>query len=366
MRKTALVISPLILNILINFAVGLIITLSLNLEVGYAGIPQFGRVLTVLMGAIVAGAIPGRIMAVILNEPWGAEYANHLINYKLVEEINNKLLVNNPLFSIGILILTLIIAAILGGIVGYITSYPALRLKEAYLGITLLAFGDALQIIAWNYQPIVGATEGVTVPDVFRWIGAGPSRTLGSTFIILGFGILVYLYVEVTGRSPFGRALKAMRDSEVAAKVYGKDIVRLRGQTLVIGGALAAVGGALWAFYAGTMKAYTYNRLTWTFWPWAYMMLGGTGNNLGMFIGVLVFSIVRTLIYAYKSYLTYIIPINPAWLEYLLVGLVIVAISLFRPQGIIPEKPVLTISKERIEKLKKTISVKEVESNRVD
>lgn len=352
-----LIISPLILNILINFAVGLIVTLSLNIEVGYAGIPQFGRVLTVLTGAIVAGAVPGRIMAAMLNEPWGAQYANHLVNFKLVEEINTKLLIPNPLFSTAILIFTLIIAAILGGIVGYITSYPALRLKEAYLGITLLAFGDALQIIAWNYQPIVGATEGVTVPDVFRWIGAGPSRTLGSTFIILGFAILLYLYVEVTGRSPFGRALKAMRDSEVAAKVYGKNITRLRGNALIVGGALSGIGGALWAFYVGAMKAYTYNRLTWTFWPWAYMMLGGTGNNLGMFVGVLVFSIVRTLIYAYKTYLTYIIPINPAWLEYLLVGLAIIAISLFRPQGMLPEKPVLTISKERVEQIRKSLGI---------
>ncbi len=343
-------IPPLVLNILINFAVGLIVTLSLNLEVGYAGIPQFGRVLAVLMGAIVAGAIPGRVLAAMMGQPWGAEYAYHLYNYKLVYQINT-VLAANPLLSIAMLIFTLVVAAGLGAFIGYITAYPAIRLREAYLGITLLAFGDALQIIAWNYEPLVGATEGVMVPDPFRWIGTGTVRFVSATFIILGIAILIFLYVERLGKSPFGRVLKAMRDSELAAQVYGKDIPRLRAQALITGSALAAIGGALWAFYVGSMKAITYNRLVWTFWPWAYMMLGGTGNNVGVLVGVLVFSTIRTLIYSYKGVLSAIIPISPTWLEYLLVGLAIVLIMLFRPQGLIPEKPALTLPRRRIEEI---------------
>ncbi len=354
-------VPPLLLNILINFAVGLIVTLSLNLEVGYAGIPQFGRVLAVLVGAITAGAIPGRILAAMLGQPCGAEYAYHLINYKLVYQINT-ILAKNPLLSVGVFIFTLIIAALLGAFIGYITAYPAIRLREAYLGITLLAFGDALQVIAWNYEPLVGATEGVMVPDPFRCIGAGPIRFLSATLIILGIAILIFLYVERLGRSPFGRALKAMRDAEIAAKVFGKDIPRLRAQALMTGSALAAIGGALWAFYVGSMKAITYNRLVWTFWPWAYMMLGGTGNNVGVLVGVLVFSTVRTLVYSYKSLLAGIIPISPVWLEYILVGLAIVLIALFRPQGLIPEKPALTLPRKRIEEIIRRISSSEKES----
>lgn len=258
-------------------------------------------------------------------------------------------LAENPLFSIGVLAFTLILAACMGGLVGYITAYPAIRLREAYLGITLLAFGDALQIIAWNYQPIVGATQGVFIPDPFRFIckafdDIGTVRFVSATFITLGIAILIFLLVEKLGRSPFGRALKAMRDSEVAAKAYGKDIPKLRAQALITGSALAAIGGALWAFYTGTMKAITYNRLIWTFWPWAYMMLGGTGSNLGVLIGVLVFSMIRTLIYSYKSALVAFIPIKPSWLGYILVGLTIILIVLFRPQGILPEKTSFNIT----------------------
>ncbi len=346
--------NPLVLSILVNMAVFLIVTLSLNLETGFAGIPQFGRVLAVIAGAIGAGAIAGRIMAAMMGLPAGLEYVGDK-NFVIVEQMN-KALESSPALSIGALLLSLAVAAVMGGIMGYLASYPAIRLKEAYLGITLLAFGDALQIIALYYDPLAGGTAGIVVPDVFRFTGTGEIRFLSSTLIILGIAVLVYIYVQRLARSPFGRALKAMRDNELAAKVYGKDIVSLRAKTLIIGGALAGMGGALWTLYTGSFKALTYNRLTWTFWPWAFMMLGGTGNNLGIVLGTLIFSTIRSLIYAYKTELTTFIPINPNWLEYLLIGVIIVLIALFRPQGILPEKPEMPLSKKKIESIRASLA----------
>ncbi len=350
-----MIFNPLVLNILVNMAVFLIITLSLNLEVGFAGIPQFGRMLAVIVGAIGAGAIAGRFMAFYYGLPWGEEYVDETMNFKIVSQINEHL-ASSPFQSIMMLIIALVIAAALGGIIGYLASYPAIRLREAYLGITLLAFADAAQTIGKYYDPLAGGTEGIVVPDVFRFIGTGQIRFLGSTLIIFFIGFLVYLYLQSLAKSPFGRALKAMRDQELAARVYGKDIVKLRAQTLIIGGAIAAMGGALWTLYTGSFKALTYNRVTWTFWPWAFMMLGGTGNNLGIVLGTLVFSTARSLIYAYKTSLQHIIPINPNWLEYILIGLAIILIALFRPQGIIPERPELPLSKKKIESIRASLA----------
>lgn len=341
-------IPPMITTILINFGIFLIVTLSLNIEVGFSRIAQFGRVLAVIVGAYVAGGLAGRFLALMTGFPVGPEYTDHLINFPFIDTVNRTLM-TQPHIAIGILILTLLLAAVFGGVIGWLCTYPAIRLKEAYLGITLLAFGDFMLVIGWNYDPIVGGTEGIFVPDPFRW--AGIYRSDVATIIILLVAAIVFIYVEFLARSPFGRALKAMRDNELAARVYGKDIVKLRTHALIIGGALAAVGGALWALQAGSVKAVTYTRLTWTFWPWALMMLGGTGNNFGIAIGVLVFTIIRTIIFGYKGELAPYVPFDPAWLEYLFIGLVIILIALFRPQGIIPEKPVLTLSKERVNEI---------------
>ncbi|MCS7102461.1 MAG: branched-chain amino acid ABC transporter permease [Candidatus Korarchaeum sp.] len=346
-----LIYDPLILSIVVNFSVFLIVTLSLNLEVGIAGIPQFGRVLAVLAGAIGAGSIAGRLMALYYGLPWGHEYTDILTNLKVVEEMNERLS-SSPLESVLMLLLSLVIAALIGGAIGYVASYPAIRLREAYLGITLLAFGEALQTVAKYYDPISGGTAGIMVPDVFRFVGAGQARFLFSSMVILVIALLIFVYLQFIVRSPFGRSLKAMRDMEMAARAFGKDIVKLRAQTLIIGGSIAAIGGALWTLYTMSLKAYTYTRVTWTFWPWAFMMLGGTGNNKGIVIGTFAFSTIRSLIFAYKTTLELIIPINPNWLEYILIGLAIVLIAMFRPQGILPERPELPMSKERVESLR--------------
>lgn len=340
-------IPPVLLYVLVDFSIYLIITLSLNIEAGYAGLPQFGRVLAVITGALVAGAIPGRMLAILYGYPYGAEYASYEYNFKIVNELN-ILLERNPILSVGIFILTLIIAMVFGAAVGYLTSRPAIRLKEAYLGITLLAMGDVVMLISLYYSPIIGGTTGVMVPDPFRW--TGPQRFVAATLILLGLSLLILAVVERLTKSPFGRALRAMRDSEIAVTVYGRDVAKLRTHALIAGAAIAALGGALYSFYTGSCIASTYTRVTWTFWPWAFMMLGGTGNNIGVTLGVLVFVVVKTLIVTYRSALAPYVPFDPVWLEYTFVGMAIVIIAMFRPQGLIPEKPVFTISRKKIEK----------------
>lgn len=339
-------IPPMVLYILVDFSVYLIIALSLNIEAGYAGLPQFGKVLAVLTGALIASAIPGRILAAILGYPYGVEYSSYEYNYRIVDAVN-RTLESNPLLAIGIFIFTLFLAMAVGAFVGYVTSRPAIRLREAYLGITLLAMGDILMLISLYYPPLMGGTTGVMVPDPFRW--SGGLRFTVATFTLLGIAILVLVFVETLTKSPFGRVLRAMRDSELAISIYGRDIARIRTYALMVGAALASLAGALYAFYTGSAIASAYTRVTWTFWPWTFMMLGGAGNNIGVTLGVLLFVVVKSVIVTYRGVLAPYVPFDPVWLEYTFVGLSIVLIAIFRPQGLLPERPIFTIARKRIE-----------------
>lgn len=345
-------LDPLAQQIILNFAIGLIVTISLNIEVGFLNLPQFGRLLAVVVGAIVAAAIPGRILALMLGLPAGAEYAESMENPKIVTAIN-EWLARNPHVSVLVLVFTLIIAALLGGLIGYLCAYPALRLKGPFLGITLLAFGDIIVNISWNYQPLVGGTIGIWVADPLRFLG--PARASTMVLVALAVAIIIYVYAELLAHSPYGRMLKAVRDAEIAAEVYGKNVIKTRAQVLIVGGAVSAIAGALWALYTGSMKAVTYTRLTWTFWPWAFLMLGGVGNNLGVLVGVFIYTVVRTVIILYKGALSAVIPMSPEWLEYILIGLALIAIMLFRPQGLIPEKPTPALPRKELEEIKKRV-----------
>jgi branched-chain amino acid transport system permease protein len=347
--------ADLLLGIIVEFAIFAIVTLSLNLETGHTGIPQFGRVLAVMAGAFAVGAIPGRILAWSMGLPYGFEYGDDTVNYKVVPKLTDALAANAAL-SIGFFILCLVLAAVSGAALGWLTSRPAIRLKEAYLGISLLAFGDFLMWIGHNWEPLVGGTTAVFIPDPFRITGAYRFHAVVLTIFIMA--ILIYLLIQRLTKSPFGRSLKMLRDSDLAAGVYGKDIVKVRTQSLIIGSAIAAIGGALYTIYTGTCTAIGFTKSTWTFWPWAYMMLGGIGSNLGVMVGVLAFSIVSKLIVIYRFQVLWFLiawGINPLWLVDTLTGLVIILVVLFMPYGLIPEKPEPTLPQERINNMLESV-----------
>jgi len=327
-----------LVDLLAIFAIYLIVNLSLNMEFGYTGIPNFGKVLAVGAGAFVAASIPGRIFANIA----GIEGDYITDNLAIVSEIN-LWLVDNTGIGFAIFFLTLGIAAVVGGGLGLLTSYPAIRLRGDYLAITLLAFGESIRIIGNNFTPLVGGTLGVQVPDPLSFLPDDmrfPIATLGLVLI----AIVVFLFSEKMIRSPLGRMLRAVRDNEVAAESLGKNTTQIRIKVIMVSAALAAIGGALYAFYVGGTIAFAYDRASWTFWPFLMILIGGLANNKGVVIGTLVFVTLRKFIIFFKDSLEGFVPFDVVWLDFLLLGIILLAVLLYRPQGIFVEKPTPTIS----------------------
>jgi branched-chain amino acid transport system permease protein len=78
------------------------------------------------------------------------------------------------------------------------------------------------------------------------------------------------------------------------------------------------------------------------------VIVGGAGNNLGALVGAGIFVTVRRLITFYKSYFETFLPFDVVWLEYMLLGLALLIVLLYRPEGLIPEKPTKTLKYEYI------------------
>ena len=329
--------SIFLIDLLAIFAVYVIINLSLNMEFGYGGIPNFGKVLAVGAGAFVTAAVPGRIFAGLA----GVEGDYIADNVAMVSQIN-VWLVDNVGIGFVVFFLTLGIAAAVGGGLGLATSYPAIRLRTDYLAVTLLAFGESIRIIGNNFAPIAGGTLGVEVPNILSFLPNElrfPFTTLGIVLIM----IAVFVYSERMIRSPLGRLLRAVRDNEVAATAVGKDATRIRIRVIIVSAALAAIGGALYSFYVGSTIAFAYDRASWTFWPFLMIIIGGLANNKGVLIGTFIFVVIRKLITFFKDSLEGFIPFDPVWLDFLLLGAILLLVLLYRPQGIFTEKPTPTI-----------------------
>jgi len=321
------------------------VALSLNLENGYAGIPNFGKVFAVAGGAFVVGAIPGRIVVWLFDIGAGRDYIAD--NPAVVTDVNRILMVN-PATSLVIFFITLAMAGVIGAALGLLSCYPAIRLREDYLAMTLLAMGEGIQVIGYNYEPIVKGNIGVLVPDPFAW--AGDQRYAVIAVFIISVCITLLLYVERTVRSPLGRTLKAIRDNEDVAKSLGKDVTSMRLKAIIVAATIASIVGALDAFKAGGVISTSYQRISWTFWPWVIVILGGAGNNVGVLAGTFIFTALRRFIDYYKGYLAPFLPFNVVWLDQLLLGTMLILVQMYRPEGLVHEKPTPTLGKERLKK----------------
>lgn len=312
-----------------------ILALSTNIEYGYTGIPNFGKVFYYAVGAIASANVAARIFNSILGSEdlFSAVVASQRVAIAMKE----------PGITIGVFILSMIVGVITAGIFGYLSSYPALRLSEDFLAITLLVFGEAGRIISRTYEPIVGGVYGMGgIPGPFVWINNQiVSRSL-YTIMAVVMTVISFIIVERIANSPYGRILKAIRDDELVANVLGKDVAKIRGQVLFIGSAMAGLAGVLYTFYAQSVFPDDFIPPI-TFFVISMILLGGTSNNVGVVLGALLLTMVDRMTQAsFLALFKITIPFDITYIRYMIIGLIMILILMLKPEGLIPEKPVKT------------------------
>jgi branched-chain amino acid transport system permease protein len=343
-----------------QFCLFLIISLTVNLEFGYTGIPNFGKVLFVAVGAFMAGSLSYRLMIYVMGLKGFDLFA---LQAYWVPRIDARLQ-HDPLLAVGLAGFMLAVGAGMGGLFGFLSSYPAIKLREDYLGMLLLAAGEFFGYASISYVPFLGGSQGLSAPDPVLFLGANVGQpdlaALGVLALAAG---LIYLYSERVGRSPLGRMLRAVRDNEVASEALGKDNVAIRRNMLIVGSALAGIAGVLWVFYQpyiapGAEGAF--NRQTMTFIPFVIVILGGAANNRGVLLGTFIY---MAIVEGFGEGLTYFINLGyalPAWLnpnriETMFVGILLILILLRRPSGLVPEKPSHTMKAGILRKISKDV-----------
>ncbi len=322
------------------FSVYFILVISLNLQYGYAGVPNFGMVLPFAGGAYVAGALAGRIAIWYYKIAGAAERGYIADNTKLINEVNIQL-ETDLVGGFLILSISLIVAVFVGFGLGYIASRPAIRLRADYLIIVLMAMGEAIRIIGTYYQPLVGGTLYVSMPDIFKSFGA--QRTLIYVLLFLVIAFIMFFFVQTITSTPFGRLLKSVRENEDTAESIGKGVIKIKTLVIMIGSSIAAISGALWAFHTKVVQGSAYTRSDWTFWPWLMVMIGGMANNRGAIAGAGGVAIFRRLLAYYKHDLNKILnlPFSVVWFEQILLGGALLLFIMYKPSGLIPEEKML-------------------------
>lgn len=218
--------------------------------------------------------------------------------------------------------LYLIAGAGLAAIVAFIVGRPILRLKGHYLAVATLGFGLLLAIVFTNEARLTGGPDGMTVPllmiggiaihgtSAWYWISA-------ASFLI-GAALALNLI-----ESPTGRALRAIHDSEIAARVLGIDTARKKLAVFIVSAVYASVAGSYFALLNGHVTPDLSGFLR-SIELVAMVVLGGMGSVTGTLVGAaLIVVLPQTLTFLHDY-------------EHMVLGLIVMLVMIFLRAGIMP------------------------------
>jgi len=331
----------LIVDIAMYFGLFVIVAMALNFQYGNAGIPNMGCAVQVIMGGFTVSAITVRLLFTMIEGagvellPWAVDFDwvyNNPANVKLA----NEYIQTHAMFGWSMLLFSLAVSLILGAVIGWVIALPAIRLRATYLMIVLITMADAAQIFGRNIPAISGGTLGMFIPNIFQWYPG--DRTVLTAVITLLIGLVSFFIFRTMLNSPYGRLMRAIRENEVTVGSVGKNVVGIRRNILMFASGVTALSGTLLAFYFSFVVEANYQRAFWTYWPWLMLILGGPGNNAGTFLGCALIVAMRRVIIVNKWVLESLFFFPIAYFEAVLLGLLLIGVIMFRPNGLIPEK----------------------------
>lgn len=252
---------------------------------------------------------------------------------------------------------TVIFALILG--------IPTLKLRGDYLAIVTIAAAEILRMIMRlaSLQEVTGGPTGLLAAKYrqgftdLSFLPEGKTTILGITYINTGGDdwwtrlvawALVALFIVITWalmRSPWGRVLKGIREDEDAMRSLGKSAFSYKLQALILGGVMGAFGGIIMAL-PSAMQPDSMGRPT-TFNLWMIMLLGGAATIFGPLLGTLIFFVVRLILtgIAGEFVPTSILNVQQTeQLAWVLIGVSLMLLVIFRPQGILGNKKELSFN----------------------
>ena len=260
------------------------------------------------------------------------------------------------------------VAALVGllasAVFALILGIPTLRLRGDYLAIVTIAAAEVVRLLFLTsaFDDVTGSADGLSgYHSSFRASNPIPQGTYGFgpwTYTETGWwvrimGILTLafaaLVVWMLMRSPWGRALKGIREDEDAVRALGKNVYAYKMQSLVLGGMLAAAGGIVYALPSAVSPGVYVTSLT--FFIWTALLLGGAATVFGPILGSLIFWALQTFLSNFlpalvtAGVLPFMSQIQAGTLRFILVGVALMLLVIFMPQGILGNKKELTFVK---------------------
>ena len=301
--------------------------IGLNVHFGWTGLLNFGHAAFMGMGAYVT----------LLLIPHAAGREGEVTTAGL------------PIF------IAVIIGVLAAALLGLVLGLPAIRLRGDYLAIVTIAAAEIFRLLVRDLEGITGGVYGIISysdalqkyrPEFIDRLLEDQGISVTQTWV----GILAWICIFVVliilrrlSRSPWGRALRAVREDEDAVRALGKNAVWLKLQSFMLGAGIGGLAGILLAFNYGSLQVTTFVPIL-TFYIWAIMILGGVGSLSGPAFGAIVFWVIITE----TDKIAELIFENAngqqlAGVRFALVGILIMFLMIYRPNGLLGKKEELLL-----------------------
>ena len=260
-------------------------------------------------------------------------------------------------------------AAVLTGIgasvvFALILGIPTLRLRADYLAIVTIAAAEILRLIFTTntFDDVTGSASGLQgYKGGFAALNPIPPGTYGfGPFTynaydwwirIVGWSVVILaaLFTWLLMRSPWGRVIKGIREDEDAVRALGKNVYTYKMQSLILGGVFGTLAGMIFIMPRAVVPANYQTSLT--FFIYAILLLGGAATILGPVIGSMIFWVLLSFFSGFVAraveagWLPFMTQVQAGQLRFILVGVAIMLLVVFRPQGIFGNKKELAFVK---------------------
>jgi branched-chain amino acid transport system permease protein len=224
------------------------------------------------------------------------------------------------------ILLTLPLAMLLAAAAGALLAAPLIRLRGDYLLVATIGF-NAIFVLAMQNNPggITGGSDGITgigVPSLFGLQLESQSAMFWLDWVLLG---LVLLIMRNLDTCEFGRALRYLKQDELAASTLGVDARKVKTLAFALGAALAGLAGTLFAVQLSTVSPSSF-VFTESVTLFAIVIVGGQGSIPGVLLGTALMFVVPQIFRGLAEY------------RYFVFGIAMIAVMVLRPQGLLPRK----------------------------
>lgn len=239
-----------------------------------------------------------------------------------------------------------------------ILGIPTLRLRADYLAIVTIAAAEIFRylMVTKGFANVTGGSAGLSAfnksflemnPFPDGEYGFGPfmfrEEQLWIRLVAWSLVAISAFVIWLMMRSPWGRVLKGIREDEDAVRSLGKNVFSYKLQALVIGGTFASIGGIVFVLSLANIQPSSWGT-TFTFMIWTVLLLGGAATILGPIAGGMIFFVLLMFTQSIMGglveigVLPFLSPPQVGQIRFILIGLVLMLLVIFRPQGIFGNK----------------------------